>query len=64
MKEFEIKKAEIDCKVRLIELNLLQRCASHLLSKTDIDEAYQLGHNVVLSATTKQSGVMISFTTR
>lgn len=33
----------IGCKVRSIELNVLQRCASHLSSLTDIDEAYMLG---------------------
>ncbi|WP_455715923.1 6-phosphofructokinase [Anaerosporobacter sp.] len=36
-------KNTIGCKVRSIELNVLQRCASHISSKTDLDEAYQLG---------------------
>ena len=36
--------------VRSIELNLLQRCASHLLSETDIRESFELGKNAVLLA--------------
>lgn len=34
---------ELGLQVRSIELNILQRCASHLLSKTDVDEAYNCG---------------------
>ena len=33
----------IGCKVRSIELNVLQRCASHIASKTDIDESVKIG---------------------
>lgn len=38
-----ILKKELGCKVRSIELNVMQRCSSHLLSKTDIDEAMEIG---------------------
>ena len=36
-------KEEIGCKVRSIELNLPQRCASHLASKTDLCESVSVG---------------------
>ena len=38
-----ILKAELGCKVRSIELNVLQRSASHIASKTDLDEAVRIG---------------------
>ena len=34
---------KIDAKVRGIEFGIIQRCAAHLASKTDIDEAYLAG---------------------
>ena len=34
----EAVRSQIGCKVRSIELNLLQRCAGHVLSKTDSEE--------------------------
>ena len=43
-------KAEIGCKVRSIELNLPQRCAAHLASKTDLDESVLLGEAAVDTA--------------
>ena len=43
-------KSEIGCKVRSIELNLPQRCASHLASKTDLDESVMLGKAAVAAA--------------
>ena len=46
--------------VRAIELNLPQRCASHLSSKTDIDEAYMCGEKGVEFATTGVTGKMIT----
>lgn len=39
----QIVKERIGCKVRSIELNLMQRCASHLASQTDITESRLLG---------------------
>ncbi|MBE6023761.1 MAG: 6-phosphofructokinase [Cellulosilyticum sp.] len=38
-----ILKAELGCKVRSIELNVLQRSASHIASKTDLEEAVSIG---------------------
>ena len=43
-------KAEIGCKVRSIELNLPQRCAAHMASKTDLDESVMIGRAAVLAA--------------
>ncbi|MDO4805596.1 MAG: 6-phosphofructokinase [Lachnospiraceae bacterium] len=51
---------QIGCKVRSIELNLLQRCASHILSATDIEESGELGANAVRLAVAKQTGLMSS----
>lgn len=47
--EYAIK-AEFGCKVRSIELNLPQRCASHLASKTDIEESVRVGRAAVKAA--------------
>lgn len=39
----QLVKAEIGCKCRSIELNLMQRCAGHLASSVDIAESTMLG---------------------
>ena len=36
-------KHKIGCKVRSIELNLMQRCSAHLASKTDLEESFSVG---------------------
>jgi len=38
---------ELKCKVRSIELNVMQRCSSHLSSKRDITEAERIGGSAV-----------------
>ena len=55
-----IVKAEIGCKVRSIELNLPQRCASHLASLTDINESSGVGESAVSAAVSGKSGVMMT----
>ena len=40
-------KAKFGCKVRSVEINLPQRCAAHLRSKTDIDESVMIGKSAV-----------------
>ena len=40
-------KQELGVKVRSVEINVLQRCAAHMLSKTDIDESFSLGKHAV-----------------
>lgn len=40
-------KNELGCKVRSVELNITQRCASHVASKTDIEESVLVGRSAV-----------------
>ncbi len=54
-------KGQLGCKVRGIELSLMQRCASHLASKTDVDEAVLAGKTAVRSAIDGMSGYMVAF---
>lgn len=49
---------QIGCKVRSIELNILQRCAAHLASKTDLEEAFLLGEMAVRAALLGRTGEM------
>ena len=53
-------KEKIGVKVRSIELNTPQRCASHILSKTDIDEAFNVGYTAVEEALSGKTGVVIA----
>ncbi len=53
-------KDRIGCKVRSIELNLPQRCAAHLASKTDITESVGVGRAGVEAAISGKSGVMMT----
>lgn len=50
---------KIGCKVRSIELNILQRCASHICSGTDINESIEIGRAAVRFAHEGESGKMI-----
>lgn len=52
---------KVGCKVRSIELNVLQRCASHLLSATDVREARKIGSYAIRFALQGQTGVMMVF---
>lgn len=52
---------KIGCKVRSIELNVMQRCSSHINSKTDIDEAELIGAEGVKSALNGKSGETMVF---
>lgn len=53
-------KEKFGVKVRSIELNTPQRCASHILSKTDIDEAFNVGYTAVTEALLGKTGVVIA----
>lgn len=57
----KIVQAEIGCKVRAIELNVMQRCSSHVSSKRDITEAERIGGEAVRAALDGFSGVMMIF---
>ncbi|HAN43886.1 MAG TPA: 6-phosphofructokinase [Ruminococcaceae bacterium] len=52
--------SKLGCKVRSIELNILQRCAAHMLSATDIAEARRIGQFAVRYALAGQTGVMVA----
>jgi 6-phosphofructokinase 1 len=54
-------KERFGCKVRSIELSLPQRCAGHLLSRTDIEESVRIGQAAVDAATSGASGEMMIF---
>jgi len=47
-------------KARAIELSTLQRCASHIASLTDIDEAFAVGGAAVKAAVEGQSGIVVT----
>lgn len=47
------------CKVRPIEYSTLQRCATHIASHTDINEAYMAGYNACQAAFEGCTGMMI-----
>ena len=49
-------RSKLGCKVRSIELNTMQRCASHVSSKTDIDEAEQVATAAVEAALNGETG--------
>lgn len=49
------------CKVRSIELNVMQRCSSHIASLTDLDESERIGSAAVDCALAGNSGRMMGF---
>lgn len=56
----EYVRSQIGCKVRSIEVNLLQRCAAHILSATDIEESKKLGEHATEFVLEGMSGKMSS----
>lgn len=57
----QILRDRIGCKVRSIELNVMQRCSSHICSKTDIDEAEEIGSRGVIAALSGETGRTMVF---
>ena len=57
--EFLVKE-KLGVKVRSVELNVLQRCASHLASKTDLEEAFALGKKAVALAEQNITASMVT----
>ena len=53
-------KDNINVKVRSVEINVLQRCAAHLASMTDLNEAFTLGEKAVSLA---EEGITASMVT-
>jgi 6-phosphofructokinase 1 len=53
---------EIGCKVRSVELNILQRCATHQASLTDLEESVKLGEKACELAKDGKTGLMATIT--
>ncbi len=51
--------AELGCKTRSIEFSTLQRSASHMASRVDIDEAFMVGGAAVKAADEGDTGKMV-----
>ena len=58
----ELIRVRLGCKTRAIEFSTLQRCASHLASRTDVTEAYQVGGAAVEAAVRGETGKMCAIT--
>lgn len=56
--EFLVKE-NIDVKVRSVEINVLQRCAAHMASKTDLYESFAQGEKAVHLSEEDQTGCMV-----
>lgn len=54
-------KAKFGCKTRTVELNILQRCASHITSETDLVEAGMIGRAAAEYAVAGETGKMMCF---
>jgi len=54
-------KEKLGCKVRPIELSLLQRCDAQSASETDIKEAFEAGKQAVLNAVAGETDQMVAF---
>jgi 6-phosphofructokinase 1 len=53
-------KQELGIKVRSVEINVLQRCAGHMASKADLDEAFSSGRYGVRLAEEGKTGLMVA----
>ena len=56
----ELIHKRLNCKSRAIEFSTLQRCASHLASRTDVTEAYAAGGAAATAAFAGETGRMIA----
>ena len=56
-----IIKAETGSKVRAVELSLMQRCAAHSASKTDIEETFEAGKQAVRAAVNGETDKMVCY---
>ncbi len=54
-------KARLGCKTRGIEFSLMQRCAAHCASATDVEESYLSGRKAVEFATAGITDKMVGF---
>ena len=52
---------EFNCKVRSIELNVMQRCSSHIASLTDLEESEKIGEKAFEAALEGKTGRMMCY---
>ncbi len=57
----DLLKEKFGTKVRAIEFSLMQRCAAHLASKTDVEEAFMAGAMAVRCAVEGETDKMVIF---
>ncbi len=55
-------KERLGIKVRSVEINVLQRCAGHMASKTDLEESFCSGKHAVALANDGKTGQMVVLT--
>ena len=60
----ELVRNRIGCKVRSVELNILQCCAAHIASETDLAEAESLGAVAVKAASQGKTGMVSAIVSR
>lgn len=60
----ELVREKLKCKVRSVELNILQRCASHIASETDLAEAERLGTIAFEAAAAGETGKVSAIISR
>lgn len=56
-----VLKDELECKTRAIEFSLLQRCAAHWASKTDVEETFTAGQKAVQFAVEGTTDHMVAY---
>lgn len=54
-------KERFGCRTRAVELGILQRCSSHVASRTDLEESFRIGYEAVRMALEGQTGRMAAF---
>jgi len=52
---------KLGCKTRSVEFSTLQRCASHIASRTDVEEAFIAGSKAVEAAFAGETGKVVIF---
>ena len=57
---YNLLKEHFKCKIRCIDLGLMQRCSSYTTSKLDLEEALLMGKFAVKAAVDGESGKMVS----
>lgn len=55
------KAKSLGLKCKAVELNILQRCAAHCASDTDIEESFNAGRQAVIKAVNGETDKMIAF---